>query len=70
MRGMNTMIFPEHTEEEFAYHQALEAAEAAGMPWFSFQDYLVRVGEATRKAASQASTLPAPPPAEDDDISF
>ncbi len=46
-----------HTE----YYDALDAAEAAGEDWFSFEDFVTRCEANRRHAASVASTLPAPP---------
>ena len=41
-----------------AYEEALEAAEAAGEPWFSFTEFLAA---ASRHEAALAPTVPAPP---------
>jgi hypothetical protein len=46
------------------YYDALSAADEAGEPWFSFDEFLAR---RARRAAALASTLPAPADDSDDE---
>ena len=52
------------------YHDALDAAEKAGEPWFSFEEFLRRCEANRRLDASKATTLPAPSTDGDDEIPF
>jgi hypothetical protein len=52
--------------DEVEYHDALDEAEKAGEPWFSFAEFKARCEKAQRVAASKAVTLPAPPDVDDD----
>lgn len=80
MGDMNTMTFqfPERDDlfigadayDQMAYHDALDAAEEAGEPPFTFEEFMARVAARARKAASVATTLPAPPDSDDDNIPF
>ncbi len=53
--------------DEVAYYDALEAADVAGEPWFSFEEFKARIA---RHAFCSASTLPAPADTDDDSIPF
>ncbi len=50
--------------DEVEYYDALSAADEAGEPWFSFNEFLTR---RARRAAALASTLPAPANDDNDD---
>ena len=45
------------------YHDALDAAEKAGEPWFSFDTFMRRIVE-------NRSTMPAPEPCNLDELPF
>lgn len=83
MTGMSTYSmyeFPERDELEMGmdsleeralidYHDALDAAEAAGESWFSFDAFMARCEENRRVARLSATTVPASDDA-DDNIPF
>ncbi len=56
--------------DEVEYHDALDAAEKTGAPFFTFAEFQARCEQSRRVAASKAETLPAPPFDADDDIPF
>lgn len=56
--------------DECEYHMALDDAEKAGEPYFTFDQFMARVESNRRQAAAKAVTLPAPAFDADDDIPF
>lgn len=55
--------------DEVEYHDALDDAEKAGEPFFTFEEFMARVEQNRRVSASKVDTIPAPADC-DDEIPF